>query len=247
MYTLEKHNHNHKIINNTKMKNKINMLFDVDVNKIILDWNILSYFKCINESNTFSIPDISQLKQLRLVTSNENKLKEFSRFWLKWISMTKWVDLDEVASWKYDVVTYKSLANGVWTIVEDTSLDVEWCAFWTNIKRLIENLNEMSWKKAQWSVVLWYNDWEKIWIFEWVVNWTIWKKKSDDWFWFDKYFYPGWLKWVNKWKNLSELENDWLKDTISARRLAVDKFLSSSPDLYIKLNDIKEWWGLRQK
>lgn len=187
--------------------------------------------------------DKELIKSLKIVTSNENKLREFWRFWLEWIEMVKWKDLDEVDSWKYDVVVYKSLANDVWTIVEDTSLEIEWESVGVNLKRLLDNLWSYVGKKAEWCVILGYNDWKKIHLFEWIIKGRIGEAKTPGWFWFDPYFYPE----ASNWLSLSELENIWKKDNYSARNNSVKLLLSWKPKFSVNTNTIPKWKWKYQK
>ena len=64
------------------------------------------------------------MKKPILVSSNENKLKEFSRFGLD-LDIEKGRDLKEVMADPLGVIVYKALEAGPDRVVEDTTLIID--------------------------------------------------------------------------------------------------------------------------
>lgn len=177
------------------------------------------------------------------MTSNENKLKEFKRFGIKDLEIQKGMDLDEVDSDEYTVITYKSLMSGEMTIVEDTSLHVEGANIGVNVRWLMDNINDYHGKKATWIVLLGVNDGEYIKIYEGKVEGKLVKTdvKNDTTFGFDSNFIPN-----GQTKTLSELDSLGLKDNFSARKKAVESLLSNDVSYVKHIKNIPQWSGSYQ-
>lgn len=181
---------------------------------------------------------------MRLVTSNQHKLKEFKRFGLEDIEIEQGIDLKEVDSDKYTVCKYKALETGKGTITEDTSFDIEGEDIGVNIKWLQYSFHKHEGKKAVWSVVLGVNDGKNIKIYLGKIKGTLTNRNHDNpiTFGFDSYFIPE-----NSTKTLSELEAEGLKDNYSARKEAIKYYLN---DDYVQVHaicNIPKWVGKMQQ
>lgn len=180
---------------------------------------------------------------MKLVTSNENKIKEFKRMGLEDIEIEKGLDIQEVDADPVTVVLYKALAAGKNMVVEDTSFDVEGADVGVNIRWLLKELTSYSNKKAIWRVILGFNDGEYIHIFKGEIPGDItdkFKNKNLG-FGFDSFFTPSGTN-----KTLYELELENKKDLFSARKKAIDFLKTSKPYKSFLIKEIPEWNGKMQ-
>ncbi|MFJ8531131.1 non-canonical purine NTP pyrophosphatase [Bacillus sp. NPDC094106] len=182
--------------------------------------------------------------QYILVSSNENKLKEFQRFGIHNIYIEKGRDIPEVNHPSVDVVAmYKSIEAGKMRIVEDTALFIDGEDVGVNVKWLLDSISKYEGKKATWKVCLAVNDGNRIYLYEGVVYGRIVNNKPiKESFGFDNYFIPD-----DTSKTLYELEKQGSKDGFSARRKAVNRFLNEMPYLVVPIAAIKPWEGNYQK
>ncbi len=182
-----------------------------------------------------------------LVTSNINKLNEFKQLGLKNIKIEKGIDLPEVDSDDVTVIKYKALHAGINRLVDDTSLNVENESIGVNIRWLLNNLSKLNNRKANWKVLLGYNNGKHIYVYEGIVYGIIKSPStsiSKDDFGFDPYFIPI----NNNPKNLSlkELDNLGKKNNYSARNYAVLNFLKNKYVYKFEISKIPEWKGKYQ-
>lgn len=179
----------------------------------------------------------------KLVTSNENKLKEYKKY-LPNLEKTKGEDIDEVDSDDETVIIYKAIANGPMTISEDTSLEIDGEDVGVNIRWLLDNLKNMIGKNAKWKVLIGKNDGKYIKLYEGVLNGKIVSPTSQIGFGFDPYFQPnGFDKTLNFLKEDPAVPDH----KISARSKAA---INLKKDNYIKkinIDKIPEWKGKYQK
>lgn len=173
------------------------------------------------------------MKNLILMSSNKDKLKEFQQF-IPDIKMKKGPDLKEVDGTKEEVALYKSLISGEGTVVEDTILlidnkevvDIKW-----KIKSLKERVS------ASWITTLAVNQDGFIYLYEGCINGEIVPEKfTEDSFGFDSVFKPE-----NSDMTLHDLKDK--KENFSARKLAIEKLKNN--DFYFKkaVKDIPKWNG----
>lgn len=179
----------------------------------------------------------------KLVTSNQNKLKEFQRYGIQNLIIEPGKDLKEVQADSQTVIVYKSLEAGKNHIVEDTSLHVENEDVGANIRYLLDDLKKYNGKKAVWEVLIGLNDGETISIYQGVIEGTITDKFKNQnlGFGFDAYFIPNGTN-----NTLYELELNEKKDNYSARKKCVDNYLENKILKKISIKDIPVWEGLYQ-
>lgn len=179
---------------------------------------------------------------LKLVSSNEQKLKEFARFGLTDIAIGKGRDLKEVDADELTVILYKALDAGKNRIVEDTSLTVEGVEVGVNVRWMESNLHTLAGRKAVWKVYLGLNDGTYIHIYGDEVNGTLVDSQSKTGFGFDSHFQPDGSAYT-----LEQLSNMKQKDTFSARKKAVDNIQKGRVLHSYKIEDIPNWTGKYQQ
>lgn len=178
-----------------------------------------------------------------LVTSNENKLKEFKRFGLEEILIEKGKDLKEVDSDPLTVILYKALEAGVNRIVEDTSLHIEGAEIGANIRWLTDSISSFKGKTATWEVLLGVNDGKTITVYQGISKGIITDKyKEPMGFGFDCYFVPD-----GSLETLYDLESTGEKDLYSARKKAVELLNNGQSIHQVNIADIPVWVGKMQQ
>lgn len=180
---------------------------------------------------------------MKLVSSNENKLKEFKRLGLTELEIEKGRDIEEVDADAQTVVLYKALAAGESRIIEDTSLHVDGQNVGANIRWLLDDIASYNGLKAQWEVLLGVNNGKEIIIYQGLINGLITDKFKNQQlgFGFDAYFIPD-----GSSKTLFELEEEGNKDLFSARKKAVEAFKNKKPLSKTEINAIPVWKGNMQ-
>ncbi|PLS19128.1 hypothetical protein CVD28_01600 [Bacillus sp. M6-12] len=183
------------------------------------------------------------MKPFHLVTSNENKLKEFQRFGLQNIQIEKGRDLPEVEADPFTVILYKSLEAGEQRIVEDTSLHIEGEKVGVNIRWLLDFISNFSGKKATWEVLLGVHNGETITTYQGLIHGVITDKYKEEpkGFGFDAYFIPD-----GSTETLYDLECKGEKDLFSARKKAVEFLQNAQSIREVKIQDIPAWTGTMQ-
>lgn len=183
------------------------------------------------------------LNDLKLVTSNENKLAEYNSFSNEGkISILKGLDLPEVESPDpLVVILHKSKMAGAGTIVEDTSLVVDGADFGTNIRWLLDDLDRYIGTPAKWIVKLAVNHDNNIYVYDGIINGTIVEKSVVPGFGFDPVFKPE-----NSNLPLSDLSANGNKDDFSARKIAFTHLMNNNVSHVVKTEDIKDWVGAWQ-
>ncbi|MNJ90354.1 dITP/XTP pyrophosphatase [compost metagenome] len=187
---------------------------------------------------------INHLKDLVLVTSKENKLKEFQRYGISDLKMEKGLDLQEVQSDEITVVLHKAKTAGKNRIVEDTSLHIEGENVGVNVKWMLDNIHEFAGKSAYWEVLIGLNDGDSIRIYRGRTYGTIVKNEEfldESIFGFDANFR---VKGIGK--TLHELEKEGIKDNHSARKDATFELCNNNYFYSIDIANILEWTGQYQ-
>ncbi len=181
----------------------------------------------------------SFLPKFKLVTSNARKIREYREL-IPNLRVEEGRDLPEVDSDDETVAIYKAIDNGIYTISEDTSLEIEGENVGVNLKWFKSRMHEFAGKRAYWKVLLAKNDGEYIKIYEGFIEGEI--VESDDLSSFDKYFK------VTKYdKLLGDLKltdiNSYLYSAraMAAKNLRQDKFI-----LRKRIKFIPKWTGKYQ-
>lgn len=186
-----------------------------------------------------------ELSTIKLVTSNEFKLKEFRRFGLD-LAIEKGFDLKEVDGTSEEVVTYKALEAGENKLVEDTILMINGKEV-VDIRNKVDNMSVFDESNAIWVVSLAVLQGGIVHVATAQVKGIIKAPKINpaDAFGFDAYFHP-----VDNKDGLSlyELELLGKKDSYSARKKAINEFINQSALFYsLEVKNIPKWTGDYQK
>jgi len=183
---------------------------------------------------------------VKLVTSNQNKLKEYQSFGLKNLKMDKGQDLPEIDSTDINVIIYKAKDAGKNKIVDDTSLNVRGANIGVNVRWLLANLHNLKDHIATWKVLLGFNNGQVIKVYQGVTQGIIKEPKKINYnsFGFDPFLVPT----QNNPSRLSLEELDKLgkKDKYSARKKAIDNYLKDKSIKKVKISEIPEWTGKYQ-
>lgn len=179
-----------------------------------------------------------------LVSSNENKLKEFSRFGLD-LAIEKGRDLQEIKSTLLNVVIHKALDAGEGRVVEDTALIIDGEPI-VDIKWRLKELAKLSADERPsvfWSVILGYNTGEEIKVYYGSVQCHLAGLTEndvvpEDAFGFDPYLCPAGESY-----SLYQLEKMGLKDNFSARKIAAENFMGDRYGHVVKVADVEPWTG----
>lgn len=175
----------------------------------------------------------------KIVTSNQNKLREFNRFGLP-ITAEAGKDLAEVNGSPIDVIIHKARDAGPMHIVEDTSFDVQGMDVGVNVRWLVDQLltdESLSGRPASWTVLLGVNTGQEIQIFKGQIFGSVGTPEGEG-FGFDPIFYPK-----GSDHSMAVLDSSGKKDHFSARKMAVDNMLAGQPLKTIPLSDISDWQG----
>lgn len=181
-----------------------------------------------------------KLASATLLTSNEDKLREFQAHLGDTLKMSKGKDIKEIDAESELVALYKSLEAGANTIVEDTVLIINGKEV-VDIRYKLDSLQEIqSIPSTLWQVMLAFNDGEHIHLFRGVTVGILKAVESvpDDAFGFDANFFP-----VGAEKSLYELDKADLKKNFSARNKALDNMANWVCYQSIKINEIAPWQG----
>jgi XTP/dITP diphosphohydrolase len=177
---------------------------------------------------------------MKLITSNETKLKEFQRI-LPEIESVPGTDLKEILGSPEEIVLYKSLAAGEGFIVEDTILLIEGKEV-VDIKWKIDELkNFKSLKEASWQVIIGYNNGIDIELYKGIINGVIVPDSSDKGYGFDPYFLPD-----GSDITLAVLESEGKKDSFSARQQALLNLKNRKIHKKIQIETLPVWQGKYQ-
>ena len=183
--------------------------------------------------------------ELRLMTSNPNKLAEYQRLGIEATIGDIGPDLPEVQGTALEVVLYKALASGAGTLIEDTSLDVEGACVGVDVRWLMEHLPDLRDNRATFRVLLALNDGVHIRVYEGQQSGHIdgSRQKDGSSFGFDSWFIPDGAAGKSLW----ELEQLGQKDTFSARAKAAASFKDKKERIKISIEQIAPWEGAWQE
>lgn len=179
-----------------------------------------------------------------LLTSNENKIKEFKSILGDKLILQKGKDLKEIDGTVDEVILYKALESGNGFIVEDTILEVDGKEI-VDIRYCLDKYSKKD-VEASWIVSLGYNNGNEISIYRGIIKGKLVSIKNipDDSFGFDSYFIPKENNEDNQ--SLYELNKSGLKDNYSARKLALLNLLNNIYYSKTLINSIPKWNGKYQ-
>lgn len=172
--------------------------------------------------------------RVRLNTSSEGKLKEFRELFARHgmeVEAAR-VDLPEIQADPPTVVVHKASQVPEGVLVEDTSLHVEGAEVGIEVRWLLDHLQELEGKKAQWICLLAQRVGNKVRVYSGVVEGRIVRSKGTGGFGFDPYFMPD-----GRDETLAESK----PDDFNARALAVALFIAGVPSL--EREPIFNWRG----
>ncbi len=181
--------------------------------------------------------------QLKLSTSNKNKIQEFNRFGLSF-DIIQGIDVKEVQGSIDEVIIYKTLNFPELTIVEDTVLSVNGNEV-VDIRWRVKELSQMQDPIIQWTVSLGLVDHDFLYIYRGIIDCDFIKQQSD----FipkDSFGFDSFLKPKNIDLSFYELEQQGKKDLFSPRKIAVDNLLKGDYYKKIPISSIKCWEGSYQ-
>jgi inosine/xanthosine triphosphate pyrophosphatase family protein len=168
-------------------------------------------------------------------SSNKNKITEFKKIFDEHginIQISN-IDINEIFSDPYTVITHKASQLPNYTLVADTSLDVEGASIGVNIK-WVTNLNDYIGRRARWRVLVAYRYGVTVNIYSGHIDGKI-VKSINGGFGFDPMFVPhGGTKTLYEEK----------PDKFNATLIAMNNFFNGNP--YISSPIITEWDGLWQ-
>lgn len=175
---------------------------------------------------------------LKLSTSNKNKIKEFKRFGLSF-DIVEGLDVKEVQGTIDEVIIYKTLNFPEFTIVEDTVLSVNGEEV-VDIRWKVNELSKMKDPKIQWIVSLGLVDNGYLYVYRGSIDCDFINQSSD----FippDSFGFDSFLKPKNVDLSFYELNQEGEKDLYSPRKIAVDQLLQGVYTLKIPVNSIQSW------
>jgi XTP/dITP diphosphohydrolase len=177
-------------------------------------------------------------KTKKLNTSNPGKFEEFKRLFEEsgYTLEGTAVDLPEIDADHLTIVVNKASQLEEDIIVEDTSLEVEGAEFGTNIRWLLDHLQEYTGRKALWVVLLAVRQGNEILIYKGTVLGTIVNPKGTSGFGFDPFFLPE-----GATQTLAESK----PDHFNARAQAVQALVTGN--IWAKRPVMKQWKGPWQK
>jgi XTP/dITP diphosphohydrolase len=186
---------------------------------------------------------------MKFITGSSEKIKEFKRInpsitpGVAKVSPKEIKSQDTIMVAVYKVIDmFKQNNFNEEIMIEDTALEVEGAEIGTDIKYLVEQLDNLKGKNAKWIVTIATTNGEKVEVFQGVIKGRIDSKRGTKGFAFDKYFVPNYST-----KTLSQLEEEDQKDFYSARKEAIIAFQNKNSVFRKKVKYIPEWTGEYQE
>lgn len=177
---------------------------------------------------------------LKLSTSNKNKIQEFNRFGLSF-DIIQGIDVKEVQGTIDEVITYKTLNFPELTIVEDTVLSVNGEEI-VDIRWRVKELSQMKDPVIQWTVSLGLVDNGFLYIYRGIIDCDF-INQNEDFIPPDSFGFDSFLKPKNINISFYELEKKGKKDLFSPRKIAVDNLLKGTYYKKIAITEINKWQG----
>lgn len=184
--------------------------------------------------------EMPDLTGFTLLTSNDDKIREFSRFGLSTLSFAKGQDIEEIDGTPNEVIVYKAIEAGAMCIVEDSVVLIDGEPM-VDIRWRLANLGCVVGKLIDFEVRLGVNDGTHIHVFTGRTSGRIVEPRGEGGFGFDPFFEVD-----GTGMTLAELAGTGLKDANSPRRAAVDRLLSWDVDLSADIRSTPSWTGPMQ-
>lgn len=181
-----------------------------------------------------------ELSDFTLVTGNEDKIREFSRFGLASLSFAKGEDIDEVDGTPDEVIVYKAIEAGAMRIVEDSVVLIDGEPM-VDIRWKLAELDGLIGKRIDFEVRLGANDGTSVHVFKGRTSGRIVEPRGDGGFGFDMFFEVD-----GTGMTLAELASLGLKDSDSPRLAAVKQLLSWNADFSAEIGSVPSWKGPMQ-
>lgn len=173
----------------------------------------------------------------KLNTSNAGKLKEFQELFARYGKQLLCTqhDLKEVDADPLTVVRHKATQLEEGTLIDDSVLEIEGYSMGVNVKWMLDHLNHLVGRKAQWKVFLAYRQHDKIHIYLGQVLGEIVAPRGNGGFGFDPFFLPLGAK-----ETLAQCK----PDEVNARTLAVKALMND--EKFSCEDPLFDWNGLWQ-
>ncbi len=183
------------------------------------------------------MPDLSEFT---LVTGNDDKIREFSRFGLTNLSSAKGEDIEEVDGTPEEVIVYKAIEAGAMRIVEDSVVLIDGEPM-VDIRWKLADLGGLIGKRIDFEVRLGVNDGTSVHVFKGRTSGRIVEPRGDSGFGFDPFFEVDSIGMT-----LAELAGKGLKDSNSPRLAAVKQLLAWNADFSAEIGSVPSWKGPMQ-
>jgi inosine/xanthosine triphosphate pyrophosphatase family protein len=184
--------------------------------------------------------EMPDLAYFTLLTSNADKIREFSSFGLSNLTFAKGPDIEEVDGTPDEVIVYKAIAAGAKCIVEDSVVLVDGEPM-VDIRWNLAELGSVVGKPIDFEVRLGVNDGSSIHVFKGKTSGRIVEPRGEGGFGFDPFFEVN-----GTGMTLAELAADGLKDVNSPRLEAIRQLLSWEADFSTELKSVSAWRGPMQ-
>lgn len=173
-----------------------------------------------------------------MVTSSKFKTKEYKRY-LPNIKICQGNEIAEVLGSRLDVIIYKSLAQDINTLVDDTIIEIWNGTDWEEVVDVKWNLKALkAGKRARWITSIAKRNNNSIEIYEGIIEGKLCKPTDDGAIW-DSTFIPQ-----GSTLSMSQLGD--LKEIYDARFHAVQNLINKKCIKKIMIEDIDEWVGQYQ-
>lgn len=184
--------------------------------------------------------DKPDLSHFTLLTSNADKIAEFSRFGLADILFAQGEDLDEVDGTPDEVIVYKAIAAGAMRIVEDSVVLIDGDPV-VDIRWKLANLGGLLGKKIDFEVRLGVNDGTSVHVFKGIASGCIVEPRGSGGFGFDPFFEE-----TETSMTFAELAEKGMKDVCSPRLEAVSRLLAWDVEFATSIASVPFWEGSMQ-
>lgn len=116
---------------------------------------------------------------MKLITSNEDKARNFKKILWDKIELIAWEELKEVDWSSEEVIIHKALQSEIDYITEYTTIIIDWKEE-VNTKWNIDFLKDQIGKDITCVTYLWYKTVHSIYVYSWKVNWILTKQLLEN-------------------------------------------------------------------